>query len=116
MGIVRRIVPNSASFRSKAALIVGIREAQLEKLTPERKKNTLRATLCLLFKSIVKTERAKNSFKGFIRVWLLVKFRSRHFSLNLFQEVLDRPYPWGLRQRGASVLFPKSLVSPLLLC
>jgi hypothetical protein len=46
-GIVRRIEPSSASFRFKAALIVGIREAQLEKLTPERKKNTLRETRCL---------------------------------------------------------------------
>ena len=45
-GIVSRIEPSSASFRFKAALIVGMREAQLEKLTPERKKNTLRATRC----------------------------------------------------------------------
>lgn len=49
MGIARRIVPNSASLKSKAALIVGILDAQLEKLKPERKKNTLREILYLFF-------------------------------------------------------------------
>ncbi|GAB3536162.1 hypothetical protein GCM10027443_26060 [Pontibacter brevis] len=52
MGIASRMVPNSASLKSKVLLIVGIRAAQLEKLNPERKKKALRATRCLTFKSI----------------------------------------------------------------
>lgn len=52
-GIVRRIVPSSASFRFKAALIVGILDAQLEKLKPERKKNILRETLSLFIDCIM---------------------------------------------------------------
>ena len=53
MGIVRRMEPNSASLSPKAALMVGIREAQLEKLIPDRKKNTLRENRCLFNKSIL---------------------------------------------------------------
>src|SRR6478736_4544096 len=41
MGMARSIVPNSASLNPKVVLIVGMRDAQLEKQTPERKKNTL---------------------------------------------------------------------------
>jgi len=52
-GIVRRIVPNSASFRCKAALIVGILDAQLEKLNPERKKNMLREIRCFCIECIL---------------------------------------------------------------
>jgi hypothetical protein len=52
-GIVSRIVPNSASFRSKADLMVGIRDAQLEKLNPERKKKTLSESLCLFIDCIM---------------------------------------------------------------
>lgn len=52
IGIVSRIVPNSASLKPKAVLMVGIRDAQLEKLNPERKKNALKATRCLTIKSI----------------------------------------------------------------
>jgi len=37
-----KIEPSSASLKSKAALMVGILEAQVEKLNPERKKNKLR--------------------------------------------------------------------------
>ena len=37
-GITISRFPNSASFKSKAILIVGIREAQVEKQKPERKK------------------------------------------------------------------------------
>ena len=43
MGIATKMLPNSASFRSKAAAIVGMREVQLEKLKPARKKKVLRA-------------------------------------------------------------------------
>ncbi len=49
MGMVSRIVPSSASFKLKVDFRVGILEAQLEKQNPERKKNTLRKNLCLLF-------------------------------------------------------------------
>jgi len=49
MGMVRRTEPNSASFKSRAALMVGMREAQLAKLNPERKKNMLRKMRCLTF-------------------------------------------------------------------
>lgn len=41
-GMAKRSVPNSASLKSKNVLIVGIREAQVEKLKPEIKKNMLR--------------------------------------------------------------------------
>jgi hypothetical protein len=37
-GITIRRFPNSASFKSKAILIFGMREAQVEKQKPERKK------------------------------------------------------------------------------
>jgi hypothetical protein len=46
MGMVRRMVPSSASFRCKASLMVGIRDAQLEKLKPERKKYMLSEIRC----------------------------------------------------------------------
>ena len=42
MGMVSSTEPNSASFRSKAVRMVGMREAQLEKLKPDKKKNTLK--------------------------------------------------------------------------
>lgn len=48
-GIVNKILPNCASLKSKSDLIVGILDAQLEKLKPERKKNTLMEILCLFF-------------------------------------------------------------------
>jgi hypothetical protein len=47
MGIVNKIVPNWASLKSNSDLMVGILDAQLEKLKPERKKNTLREIRCL---------------------------------------------------------------------
>src|SRR5690606_12686136 len=46
MGMATRILPSSASFRSKAAAMVGIREVQLEKLKPARKKKVLSARRC----------------------------------------------------------------------
>ena len=49
MGIKSRMVPSSASLYPKVVLMVGIREAQVEKQTPDRKKNTLRNTRCLFF-------------------------------------------------------------------
>lgn len=57
IGMKRRMVPNSASLYPKVVLIVGIREAQVEKQTPERKKNTLRKNRCLFFDSIRATNR-----------------------------------------------------------
>jgi hypothetical protein len=53
IGMKSRIVPNSASLYLKAVLIVGIREAQVAKQKPERKKKILRATRCLVLGSIV---------------------------------------------------------------
>jgi hypothetical protein len=47
MGMVKRIEPNSASLRCKADRRVGILEVQLEKLTPEIKKNILSEIRCL---------------------------------------------------------------------
>lgn len=52
-GIDSRIVPNSASFKFKADLMVGIRDAQLEKLKPERKKKILSEIRCLLINCIM---------------------------------------------------------------
>src|SRR5687768_11987794 len=42
MGMNSKIVPSSASLRLKFALMVGIREVQVEKQTPERKKKMLK--------------------------------------------------------------------------
>jgi hypothetical protein len=53
IGIVNRIVPNWASLKLKSDRIVGILDAQLAKLKPERKKKTLREILCLLINCIV---------------------------------------------------------------
>lgn len=52
IGIARSMVPNSASLNPKVVLMVGIRDAQLEKQTPERKKYTLKKNRCLLFNSM----------------------------------------------------------------
>jgi hypothetical protein len=41
-GIASKIVPNSASFKSKNSFIVGIRDAQVAKLKPEIKKKILK--------------------------------------------------------------------------
>lgn len=40
-GINSKSVPSWASFKSNSVLTVGIRDAQVEKQKPERKKNTL---------------------------------------------------------------------------
>jgi len=53
IGIAKRMVPNSASFKLKKALIVGIRDAQDAKQIPDRKKYTLKAKRCLFLKSIL---------------------------------------------------------------
>ena len=41
-GIASKIVPNSASFKSKNSFIVGMRDAQVAKLKPEMKKKILK--------------------------------------------------------------------------
>ena len=46
IGMNSRMVPNSASLRSKLDLMVGMRDAQVEKQKPERKKKALKYTLC----------------------------------------------------------------------
>jgi hypothetical protein len=50
-GITKSKVPNSASLMSSAVLIVGIRDAQLEKLSPDKKKKTPIAMRCFVFVS-----------------------------------------------------------------
>ena len=45
-------LPSSASLKPKVDLIVGILEAQVEKLKPEIKKKILRKKRCLLFETI----------------------------------------------------------------
>lgn len=47
MGKTNNRVPNSASFKVYMVLIVGILDAQVEKLKPERKKKTPKKNLCL---------------------------------------------------------------------
>jgi len=42
IGMASKMEPSSASLKSNAILIVGMRDAQVEKLKPERKKNKLR--------------------------------------------------------------------------
>ena len=42
IGMASNMEPSSASLKSKAIFIVGIRDAHVEKLKPERKKNKLR--------------------------------------------------------------------------
>lgn len=46
IGMARRSVPNCASLYPNAVLIVGIREVQVEKHTPERKKKRLNTIRC----------------------------------------------------------------------
>lgn len=55
MGIKSRMVPNSASLYPNVVLMVGILEAQVEKQTPEMKKNMLRNMRCLIFAAISAT-------------------------------------------------------------
>ena len=52
-GMASNIVPSSASFNAKYVLMVGIRDAQVAKLKPEMKKNILKKTRCLFFKTIL---------------------------------------------------------------
>jgi hypothetical protein len=51
-GIANNNEPNSASFKSKKVLIVGIREAQLAKVNPDKKKKVLNAIRWVNFSSI----------------------------------------------------------------
>ena len=53
IGITNSKVPSSASLMSSVVLMVGIREAQLAKQSPERKKNVLMAMRCLVFTSTI---------------------------------------------------------------
>jgi predicted glycosyltransferase len=47
IGIAKSTLPNWASFKLNADLIVGIRDAQDAKHNPERKKNVLSAKRCM---------------------------------------------------------------------
>ncbi len=51
-GMASKTVPNSASFKLKYVLIVGIRDAQVAKLNPEIKKKILKKNRCLFFNII----------------------------------------------------------------
>ncbi|EOR96570.1 hypothetical protein ADIARSV_0201 [Arcticibacter svalbardensis MN12-7] len=51
MGKANKSEPNSASLRSNVCLIVGIRDAQDEKVNPDMKKKMLKNTLCLLLET-----------------------------------------------------------------
>ena len=48
IGIASRRVPNCASLKSKNVFMVGILEAQVEKLKPDIKKKMLRKNRCLV--------------------------------------------------------------------
>jgi len=52
-GIANKIVPSSASFKSKNVLIVGILEAQVAKLNPEIKKKILRKIRWVFFETML---------------------------------------------------------------
>lgn len=52
-GILNSRVPSCASLKSKKVLIVGILDAQVEKLKPDKKKKIFRKSLCLLNKVIL---------------------------------------------------------------
>lgn len=52
IGIASNMVPNSASFKLKFTLIVGIRDAHVAKQIPDRKKYTLNAIRCFCLNSI----------------------------------------------------------------
>jgi hypothetical protein len=52
IGITRSKEPNSASLISSAVFMVGMRAAQLEKQSPDKKKKLLSATRCLVLSSI----------------------------------------------------------------
>src|SRR5258706_8533101 len=51
-GMKMRMVPNSASLKPKNVFMVGMREAQVEKQKPERKKKRFRKARCLFCKSM----------------------------------------------------------------
>jgi hypothetical protein len=50
-GITRSKVPSSASLMSRLSLMVGIRDAQVEKHKPVKKNKMLMTILCLVFNS-----------------------------------------------------------------
>ena len=59
MGIANSKFPSSASFKSNCVLIVGIREAHVEKQIPERKKYILNEIRCFCLASIVQIRSGK---------------------------------------------------------
>lgn len=61
IGMVSRIEPNSASLKPKLVLMVGIRDAQLAKQNPERKKNRLKKKRCLFLMFISHIKRVQIS-------------------------------------------------------
>ena len=52
IGIDNNTVPNSASLKSKKSFIVGIREAQVAKHKPDKKKYVFKAARCFVFNCI----------------------------------------------------------------
>jgi hypothetical protein len=52
IGIVKSNDPNSASLMFKTAFRVGIRDVHVEKQRPDKKKNALKATRCLVLVSM----------------------------------------------------------------
>lgn len=67
-GIASKRVPNSASFKSKYVLMVGIRDAQVAKLKPEIKKKILKKTRCLPFETMLNFYITNISF-----LWVIFK-------------------------------------------
>ena len=53
MGIKSNMVPSSASLYPKKVLMVGMRDAQDEKHTPDMKKKTLKNNRCRFFNSML---------------------------------------------------------------
>ena len=62
IGMINSNVPSSASLICNASFKVGIREAQLEKLRPDKKKNVLIAMRCRVFISIFSCKLLRCSF------------------------------------------------------
>src|SRR5688572_31968315 len=54
IGMASKRVPSSASLYPKVDLMSGMRDAQVEKQIPERKKNALKKNRCLSFNAIGK--------------------------------------------------------------
>jgi hypothetical protein len=88
MGIARRILPSSASLNSKADLMVGILEAQVEKLKPDKKKAKLRNTRCLVLEIMALNYNFPNNSK----VHTVIAYSKDRFEIGIRFRAIQKSY------------------------